>query len=123
MPIPTRPGPTRPGPSPPPEEYIRLARGSIYLDSALCAAYFSDTAALAAIVRDGHAYLLPLRGPAAGGLLLKVRNARGDRVVHADEFLLTLGIAGSAPERWVGVRWVPDMAGLLLEEVVPTDAN
>jgi hypothetical protein len=123
MPIPTRPGPTRPGPSPSPEERIRLARGSIYLDSALCAAYFSDTAALAAIVRDGHAYLLPLRGPAAGGLLLKVRNACGDRVVHADEFLLTLGIASNAPERWVGVRWDPDMAGLLLEELVPTDAN
>ena len=114
---------TRPGSSGPPVERIRLARGSIYLDRDLCAAYFSGTTALAAVVRGGRAYLLPLRGPAAGGLLLKVRNARGDRVVHADEFLLTLGIPGNAPERWVGVRWAPDMAGLLLEEVAPMDAN
>jgi hypothetical protein len=102
---------------------IRLARGSIYLDSDLCAAYFSDVASLAAVVRDGRAYLLPLRGPAPGGLLLKVRNGRGDRVVHADEFLLSLGIASNAPERWIGVRWVADMAGLLLEDVIATGAN
>jgi hypothetical protein len=106
-----------------PEERIRLSRGSLYLDRDLCAAYFSQTSALAAVVRDGHAYLLPLRGPAAGGLLLKVRNARGDRVVHADEFLLALGIPSNAPERWVGVRWIPDMAGLVLEDVVPPGAK
>lgn len=114
---------TRPGSSAPPEERIRLSRGSLYLDRDLCAAYFFQTSALAAVVRDGHAYLLPLRGPAAGGLLLKVRNARGDRVVHADEFLLTLGIPSNAPERWVGVRWIPAVAGLLLEDVAPPGAK
>jgi len=109
-------------PPDPPDERIRISRGSLYLDHDLCAAYFADIAALAAVVRDSRVYLLPLRGPAAGGLLLKVRNARGDRVVHADEFLLTIGIASTAPERWVTVRWMPDMAGLLLEDVAPSGA-
>ena len=105
------------------DAHIRIARGSIYLDRDLCAAYLPDVSALAAIAREGRAYLLPLRGPAAGGLLLKIRNARGDRVVHAEDFLLTLGISRDDPERQVAVRWAPDMAGLLLEAVAPVDAN
>jgi hypothetical protein len=102
---------------------IRISRGSIYLDRDLYDACLPGVSAVAAVVREGSAYLLPLRGPAAGGLLLKVRNARGDRVVHADEFLHTLGISSIAPERWVPVRWMPDMAGLLLEGVAPPGAN
>jgi hypothetical protein len=101
--------------SPEPDGKVRIIRGSIHLDRDLCAAYLQDVTALAAVVQDGKAYLLPLRGPAAGGLLLKVRNARGDRVVHADEFLLTLGIPPTAPERQLAVRWEANMAGLLLE--------
>jgi hypothetical protein len=107
----------------PPDRRIRISRGSIYLDRDLYDACLSGVSAVATVVREGRVYLLPLRGPAAGGLLLKVRNARGDRVVHADEFLHTLGISSIAPERWVSVRWMPDMAGLLLEDVAPSGAN
>src|ERR1700735_1938944 len=107
----------------PPDRRIRISRGSIYLDRDLYTSCWSGVCAVAAVVREGRVYLLPLRGPAAGGLLLKVRNARGDRVVHADEFLHTLGISSIAPERWVTVRWMPDMAGLLLEDVAPSGAN
>ena len=102
---------------------IRIAHGSIYLARDLYDAYLSGVCAIATVLRDGRVYLMPLRGPAAGGLLVKVRNARGDRVVHADEFLHAVGISSSAPERWVAVRWVPDMAALLLEDVVPAGAN
>jgi hypothetical protein len=107
----------------PPDRRIRISRGSIYLDRDLVDACLSGVTAVATVVREGRAYLLPLRGPAAGGLLLKVRNARGDRVVHADEFLNSLGISSIASERWVPVRWMPDMAGLLLEDVAPSGAN
>jgi len=107
----------------PPDRRIRISRGSIYLDRDLYDSCLSGVSAVAAVVREGRVYLLPLRSPAAGGLLLKVRNARGDRVVHADEFLHTLGISSIAPERWVAVRWMPDMAGLLLEDVAPSGAN
>lgn len=105
------------------EGRIRIARGSFYLARELCDAWLPDISAVATLVRDGRVYLLPLRGPAAGGLLLKVRNARGDRVVHADEFLHAVGISSGAPERWVAVRWMPAMGALLLEDVVPAGAN
>jgi hypothetical protein len=108
---------------PPPDGRVRISRGSIYLDCDLCAAYLADVSAVATIVREGRAYLLPLRGPAAGGLLLKIRNARGDRVVHAEDFLTALGVSICTPERNVAVRWVPDMAGLLLEDVASPNAN
>ena len=37
--------------------------------------------------RDGELWLMPVSYTGAGGLLLKVQNARGDRCVLVDEFL------------------------------------
>jgi hypothetical protein len=92
----------------------RIARGSIYLDRELCERYLPGVTAVAPLVRAGRALLLPLRGPAAGGLLLKIRNGRGDCVVHADDFLAGLGL-GSEAEREVAVHWESESAGLVLE--------
>lgn len=96
---------------------VRIARGSIYLDRELCDLYLPGIESVAALSREGRVFLLPLRGTAAGGLLLKVRNARGDRVVHALEFLRTLGIDADTLEHRVPVRWASDVAGLLLEGI------
>jgi hypothetical protein len=95
--------------------YVRVARGSIYVDRDVSQLYLPNVDSVAALVREGRAFLLPLHGNGVGGLLLKVRNARGDRVLHAEEFLGTLGIAVNAPERSVVVRWDTAAAGLLLE--------
>jgi len=96
---------------------IRIARGSFYLSRELCDLYFPSIQSVAAICSEGRVFLLPLQGSAAGGSLLKVRNARGDRVVHALEFLRTLGIDADTPELIVPVRWASDAAGLLLEGI------
>jgi hydrogenase maturation protease len=98
----------------------RIARGSIYLDRALCAQYLGDAVSVAVLQRDGRSLLVPLHGSTAGGLLLKVLNARGDRVVHAEEFLRTVGIEADAPERRVPVRWCPEVAALILDGLEPT---
>ncbi len=98
---------------------VQIARGSIYLDHDLCRRLLPNVSCVAALIRDGRVYLLPLRGPAAGGMLLKVRNARGDRVLHADEFLQTLGISADAPERSICARWDSQAAGLVLEKLAP----
>lgn len=95
--------------------HVRILRGSIYIDRELYEQYMPEVSCVATVSRDGQVYILPLRGPAPGGSLLKVRNARGDRVVHADEFLNTLGLPAEAPERCVPVRWIAEMAGLRLE--------
>jgi hypothetical protein len=116
-------------PPPPPEpstaaagRQLRIARGSFYLNRELCDLYLPRIEAIAPLSRDGRVYLLPLLGTAAGGLLLKLRNARGDRVVHALEFLRSVGVDADAPERLVVVSWASDLGGLLLEgiETQPT---
>lgn len=55
-----------------------------------------------ALVRGGELWLMPVSHPGAGGLLLKVRNARGDRslLVH---HLLPEGVEPGVREaRWDG---------------------
>lgn len=96
---------------------VRIARGSIYLDRDLCELYFPGIEAVALLLREGCVYLMPLRGTAVGGLLLKHRNAHGDRVVHATEFLSQLGIGPDAAEKLVVVQWDSQCMGLRLEGV------
>lgn len=54
------------------------ADGYLRLDAALAASRFPSDA-VAAVMRDGDLWLIPLRGPRGGGLLLKRRNPAGDR--------------------------------------------
>jgi hydrogenase maturation protease len=103
-----------------PQRRVRVARGSIYLDSDLCAEFLGGAVSVAPLSMAGRASLLPLRGSAAGGLLLKVLNSRGDRVVHAAEFLRTFGVDFDTPECTVPVRWCPKSAALILEGLVST---
>ena len=57
--------------------YLRLSRADAN-------AFFPDDTLLA-LWRDGSLVLLPTRGAAAGGLLLKQRNIEGDRSVLISE--------------------------------------
>ena len=99
---------------------VRIARGSLYLDRALCERYLPRVDSVALLLRDGRIALLPLHGTPGGGLLLKVRNARGDRVIHAPDFLRTLGIEESAAELQLPARWDDGAAGLILDSAVTT---
>ncbi|WP_234834767.1 hydrogenase maturation protease [Mycolicibacterium stellerae] len=60
--------------------------GYLRLGAALCAAHFPAHVAVGTI-RDGALWLLPLRGPRSGGLLLKQRTPAGDRAVLVRELL------------------------------------
>ena len=102
-----------------PANTLRIARGSFYLAHELCERYLQGIEAIAPLCRDGRVYLLPLLGTAAGGLLMKLRTARGDRVVHALEFLRSVGIDADTPERSINVRWVTELGGLVLEDLAP----
>ena len=68
------------------------AEGYLRIDAALAASRFPSDA-LAAVPRDGELWLFPLRGPSAGGLLLKQRNPAGDRAALVRE-VLPDGFAG-----------------------------
>ena len=64
---------------------VRIRRGNVHLSRELCDAYLPDVAAVALLVRDDAVLIVPLARQSAGGLLLKIRNARGDRVLHAQD--------------------------------------
>ncbi|MCA4720931.1 hydrogenase maturation protease [Mycobacterium avium] len=60
--------------------------GYLRLSAELAGARFPADVAVGA-VRDGELWLLPLRSPRSGGLLLKQRNPAGDRAVLVREIL------------------------------------
>jgi hypothetical protein len=83
--------------------------GYLHLPADLARAHFPHDV-LVALVRDGTLWLLPTRGPAAGGLLLKQRNLQGDRSVLIWELL--------PPETPPGPRtaqWDEDRGGLRID--------
>lgn len=62
------------------------ADGYLRLTAGVAAEYFPNDA-LVAVRRGAELWLLPLVGPQGGGLLLKQRNARGDRTTLVWESL------------------------------------
>lgn len=75
------------------------ADGYLRLDAALAASRFPSSAAVG-LRREGELWLLPLRGPRSGGLLLKQRNPAGDRAVLIREVLEDVIPTGHRPARW-----------------------
>lgn len=92
---------------------IRIRSGSLYLDAELYDTYFQGLDTLALLRRGDAIVLLPLQRGGTGGLLVKRKNARGDRVIHAPEFLRELGVPDAA-EHELAARWDPELSGLTL---------
>lgn len=74
------------------------ARGYVLLSAELAGCLFPQDS-LVALLRDGELWLLPTRGPAGGGLLLKQRNPAGDRSVLIHEIVPNAPV-GSHPAVW-----------------------
>lgn len=87
-------GPLRPRPDDDVEVEF-TSDGYLRLAASLAAGRFPSDA-VAAVLRDDDLWLIPLRGPRSGGLLLKQRNPAGDRSV-----LVTEVLRGQVP---IGVR-------------------
>ena len=73
--------------------------GYLRLDATLAATRFPSDAVVA-VVRDGAFWLVPLRGPRSGGLLLKQRTPEGDRSVLVREVLGDAFRAGVYAAYW-----------------------
>ena len=67
-------------------DMVTVRRGSLYLDRATCDRYFAGLETIILIADGPDLVILPVRHAAAGGYLLKRRNAAGDRVVNAGDF-------------------------------------
>ena len=71
---------------------ISLRDARLYLPAEICRAFFAGVGGVV-LVRDGDDLcILPVRQAAGGGFLLKQRNAAGDCVVEALEFLRREGL-------------------------------
>lgn len=72
--------------------------GYLHMSAAMADRFPAGTAMV--LVRDGELWLLPVSHPGAGGLLLKVRNASGDRSLLVHEFLPADVLPGPREAVW-----------------------
>lgn len=90
---------------------LRLRRGGLYFCSQVYERYFRGLTAVV-LLRDGNDLLvMPVRHAAAGGYLLKLRNAAGDRVVNAMDFFREHGLPEDRALT-LEARWSADHAAL-----------
>jgi hypothetical protein len=93
---------------------ISVARGNLYLPREICDTYLPGVASVALLLRDGQVMIVPLSQQSAGGLLLKQRNARGDRVIHAQEFFRSKDLPEDFESRTMPVYWSRESAALVV---------
>ncbi len=83
----------------PSPDVLFTSHGYLVLKAELARTFFpGDT--LLALRRDRELWLLPTRGAAAGGLVLKQRNTAGDRAVLVREVLEDAPILGLRQAFW-----------------------
>lgn len=73
--------------------------GYLRVDAVVAASRFPSDA-VAAMVREDDLWLIPLRGPRSGGLLLKQRNPAGDRSLLVREVLADRPVTGIHQAFW-----------------------
>ena len=73
---------------------VQLRDGRLHIPGATYEQHLAGCVAVALTEREGHWWLLPLRA-GAGGLQIKQRNPRGDRVVETQEFFRSQGLEDS----------------------------
>jgi hypothetical protein len=103
---------------PAPELSGVIADGWLVLPAATYARALEGCPAAALLAEAGRWWLLPLRA-GAGGLQLKQRNAAGDRVIEAREFLRAQGIGDDAAPIALTLHFVAERGGY---ELVAADA-
>ncbi len=93
---------------------VSVARGNLYLSREICETYLPGVLAVALLMRDEEIMIVPLIQPSAGGLLLKQRNARGDCVIHAQEFFRSRDLPEEFEARSAPVHWSSEAAALVV---------
>ncbi|HKY92737.1 MAG TPA: hypothetical protein VJM11_16930 [Nevskiaceae bacterium] len=105
--------PSTPDGAPLPADRVRIARANLYLACAVCDAHLAGVERVALREHAGDIWI----APSADGVPLKVRNARGDRVIHAQDFFRVHGFVDEFHERECPARWDAGHAALVIEGV------
>lgn len=90
---------------------LSIRNGSIYLSSVVYDTYFRGLDAVIVIVRDEELHILPVQQMTAGGYILKIRNANGDRVVAAPDVFTEHNLMSWQTED-VEAKWCADRGAL-----------
>jgi hypothetical protein len=99
---------------------VRIRNGSLYLSLELYRTYFSGLESVILLRQPEKILIMPVMHSGGGGILIKIRNARGDRVVHAQEFFREHGLDESI-DQVLDARWNSETAALEIE--LPGDAE
>ena len=94
-----------------------VSAGNLHLSREACERYLPGIESVALLEREGDVLVVPLTRESGGGLLLKLRNARGDRVIHAQEFFRTHDFVEEFVTRRVDIRWDQAAAALVLSGI------
>lgn len=83
---------------------ITLKSGRLYFGQAVYDRYFAGLASVILMRREADLLIMPVRHAAAGGYVIKIRNAAGDRLVEAMDFFRGQGLEahqdGNFPVTW-----------------------
>ena len=100
------------GGRPPQPTSICLHQGSLRISREVYARYFDGCEGALLIERDEGLCVVPVE-PTSGGLLVKQRTRRGDRVIHAQEFFAQRGV-DPLLEAELPIEWNPKLGCLTL---------
>ncbi len=89
---------------------LELKSGNLYLNNELYETYFSSINSVVLIKKESLFLMMPVQ-QASGGLLMKIRNAQGDRVIHTVEFFQQHDVEVER-EMMIDVRWNAELAAL-----------
>jgi hypothetical protein len=99
-----------------------VAAGNLYLSREVCQRFLPGIESVALIRRDSRVLIVPLTRESGGGLLLKYRNSRGDRVIQAQEFFRSHALSEARDSRRVAIHWDDSAAALVLTDLM-SDSN
>jgi hypothetical protein len=74
------------------KERIAVRRGSLHLEHQIYERYFAPLTGVVLLRDGGFLAVMPVRLAGAGGHLVKIRNAAGDRVIDAADFFRSEGV-------------------------------
>jgi hypothetical protein len=95
---------------------VRIARDHLYIESASYDRHFALVASVALLRECDNLLVLPILGRESGGFYVKQVNARGDRAIHAADFLRLHGIDETI-ELSVTATWDPRLAGFSIRDL------
>ena len=100
------------------EATVDIFDGQIFLSGKVYATYFPGLSTVMLLPRAGHFFIMPVQSSAAGGLLIKVINKDGDRLVYAVDIFRNFEIE-TAEKISCPVVWRSEEAALMIKHYWP----